>query len=531
MKVTYLSHHGDDLLVVNSARVSLGKHKQEMDESDVRLLRHLAAHRPIHWCYDDQTEILTNTGWVPFKCLDINHTVAQVYGWEDGKALMSLVKPTAVHVSSFKGYMICAETGTANYCVTPNHNMLAQKRGAHGYRSDIVESAERLFGVGKRMRTTASLVQEGQGSFIEGQYIGFLLGDGYRISSNKVGVRLKLPRKIIYLRGLLLALNIEYREIVQKDGVTYFDIQDAETRLDKCQDKRIPDPVGKSHQFLQGLFAGLMESDGSVKHQGWVYSTSSPMLAGDVKHLATLCGYAVSETRRRHLDNPNHNVNYLITILSRDWCAINVSRRDEFLREYDGEVYCVTVPSGMVMTRRNGKQLVCGNSPFSHPQLTVRVEAPIFVARQLLRHQVGLAVNEVSRRYVDHPPEFYRPKQWRRRPDHGIKQGSGSAMSASEQSTLADIYDDLLIELQSAYKLMIGLGVAPEQARMLLPQSMYTSWYWTGSLYAFHRVVAHRLPSDAQFETREIAEQLHDILRDCFPQAYGALYQYAGDGC
>lgn len=166
-------------------------------------------------------------------------------------------------------------------------------------------------------------------------------------------------------------------------------------------------------------------------------------------------------------------------------------------------------------------------TPFSHPQLTVRIQAPIFVARQLYRHQVGLAVNEISRRYVDAPPRFFRPDEWRKRPENGIKQGSGGPLEPMEQSNASELYDNLLREIEAAYAALLGLNVAPEQARMLLPQSMYTEWYWTGSLYAFFRVVDHRLRGDAQRESQAIAVQLHALLLDYFPHAYGALYRHA----
>jgi len=168
-------------------------------------------------------------------------------------------------------------------------------------------------------------------------------------------------------------------------------------------------------------------------------------------------------------------------------------------------------------------------TPFAHPHLIVRVEAPIFVARQLFRHQVGLAVNEISRRYVDAEPAFFHPTEWRRRPDGSIKQGSGEKLDEVTSDCVSNLYLEAMDYLQSCYRNLIELGVAPEQARMLLPQSAYTEWYWTGSLYAFFRVVAHRIKADAQSETRLIAERLHDILFECFPKAYGALVRHGLD--
>jgi thymidylate synthase (FAD) len=137
-------------------------------------------------------------------------------------------------------------------------------------------------------------------------------------------------------------------------------------------------------------------------------------------------------------------------------------------------------------------------SPFSHCFLQFRIEAPLFVARQLVKHQVGLAWNEVSRRYVDYTPKFYTPQSWRKKADN-VKQGSSDDtidyhIGSYTRSAIAE------------YERMLDVGIAPEMARMVLPQNMYTEWYWSGSLYAFSRVVNQRLDKTAQAETRYIAD-------------------------
>jgi thymidylate synthase (FAD) len=141
-------------------------------------------------------------------------------------------------------------------------------------------------------------------------------------------------------------------------------------------------------------------------------------------------------------------------------------------------------------------------SPFAHVMLQFRMKAPIFVARQLVKHQVGLTWNEISRRYVDSDIEFYEPKVWRKAAAN-VKQGSSDESSGwgpcfkghmtSQQLALAEYFD------------AIDSGVCMEQARMLLPQSMMTEWYWTGSLVAFARIVKQRTHSTAQLETQEVA--------------------------
>jgi thymidylate synthase (FAD) len=160
-------------------------------------------------------------------------------------------------------------------------------------------------------------------------------------------------------------------------------------------------------------------------------------------------------------------------------------------------------------------------SPFFHPQLSVRVTTPVFVARQLLRSTVGLCVSEVSRRYVDDEPQFYSPDRWRSRPEENIKQGSGDVIE--DAGYLHWLYQTGLRAAQTTYRELLARGVAPEMARMVLPQSMLTEWIWTGSLAAFHRVYGLRIDVHAQAESQVIAEQLGVICNEHFPRAWMVL--------
>lgn len=166
-------------------------------------------------------------------------------------------------------------------------------------------------------------------------------------------------------------------------------------------------------------------------------------------------------------------------------------------------------------------------TPFSHPQISVRVKAPIFVARQLFKHKVGFTENEVSRRYVDDEPEFFFPEEWRKRPTDGKKQGSSATDKFSKEfiSDLDTLYSMFLIEAERLYEHFISVGVAPEQARMLLPQSMETEWYWTGSLSSFARMCKLRLDPHAQQESREIAKMIADIIAPLFPVCWSVLVE------
>ncbi|MCA2570660.1 MAG: FAD-dependent thymidylate synthase [Microcystis sp. M42BS1] len=163
-------------------------------------------------------------------------------------------------------------------------------------------------------------------------------------------------------------------------------------------------------------------------------------------------------------------------------------------------------------------------SPFSHCVLQYHVKAPIFVARQLAKHQVGMSWNEVSRRYVDDPPEFYIP-EYRARAEKK-KQGSADTIVSEEYDVDVKV-SNFLDDARNLYdELIYDYHVAPEIARAFLPLNTYTEWYWTGSLYAFARVCKQRLDEHAQKETREIAQQINDQAQLFFPESWKALMSY-----
>ena len=160
-------------------------------------------------------------------------------------------------------------------------------------------------------------------------------------------------------------------------------------------------------------------------------------------------------------------------------------------------------------------------SPFSHAFASFRIKAPIFVARQLVKHQVGLAWNEVSRRYVDSEPEFYVPKNLRKRSE-SAKQGSLEEPIAGDDFWIGELMLQTRHSL-SMYNELLDADVCPEQARMVLPQNTMTEWIWSGSLYAFARVCNLRLDSHAQKETQEVAQAIDKHMKVCYPESWKVL--------
>jgi len=161
--------------------------------------------------------------------------------------------------------------------------------------------------------------------------------------------------------------------------------------------------------------------------------------------------------------------------------------------------------------------------PFAHPQISLHIKAPISIRTQLFKHKIGLVESEISRRYVFGQPEVYNPR-WRTKPTNGAKQGSEDFMEIGDELNYCNIaYSNAVESCISAYELLLSRGVAPEQARFVLPQGMYTEFHWTGSLMAFSRVYKLRTDPHAQWEIREYANAVGEIIAPLFPCSWQAL--------
>ena len=157
-------------------------------------------------------------------------------------------------------------------------------------------------------------------------------------------------------------------------------------------------------------------------------------------------------------------------------------------------------------------------SPFGHCFASFHIKAPVFVARQLVKHKF-LRWNEISRRYVDSEPEFYVPATYRGR-SLDKKQGSAGKVTVSDNG-----FNEIAM---TEYEYLLDLGVCPEQARMVLPQSMMTEWYWSGSLDAFADMCKLRCAPDTQAETAEVAWEIDRSMAKLFPVSWKALRENAG---
>lgn len=212
----------------------------------------------------------------------------------------------------------------------------------------------------------------------------------------------------------------------------------------------------------------------------------------------------------------------LIDWMGSDLSVVNAARVS-FHKESDWE-YPLSPANEMVHELGEKDQKLIGYlarhghwTPFGHAFLSFRIKAPIFVARQLVKHQVGLVWNEVSRRYVDDEPEFWLPEGnlFRMRAEN-VKQGSSS-------ETVKCVVQPWMEATLETYNSMLEHGIAPELARIILPQNTMTEWIWSGSLMAFARVCKLRLDPHAQQETREVAEQIDKLVPSDFQHSWKAL--------
>ena len=163
--------------------------------------------------------------------------------------------------------------------------------------------------------------------------------------------------------------------------------------------------------------------------------------------------------------------------------------------------------------------------PFRHPQITLRCKAPIFLARQIGKHQVGMSWSEESRRYITTPPEFFWPDKFRLKAEN-VKQGSGDNVPNDVEETCTEQVKHAICVANDVYHELLSLNVAPELARMILPQNMMVTWVWTGSLLSFYQLYKLRSEAHAQREARDFAEMVKDVIAPLYPESWKALEEH-----
>ena len=557
MKVELIDYMGNDLSVIRAATASFAKDPVEWDEvKHPRLLNYLARgmtqaefkqlveslehipdhinskqarenfvknvleqyrHTPTHFCYDDKTEIITPNGWKLFKDLTDDDLVGQV-DYSQETMVLSWIKPSHITRELFSGNLLGCKGTTVDYVVTPNHRMLLKPRTSKGWKPFEVRTALDIHNKDFKVSTTARLEQQGNDSYQEGLLYGFLLADGF-VCGKKLRVRLKRQRKIKFLINLLNSLSIEFKLKVSKGVYDFSFYHELRDKIGTATTKKLyVDYTTSSTDYLQGIYDGYMQGDGSKTYKQYSFASSSIDLFNDICFLSSVLGYQPFVNKPIHFNNPNHNINYRGYISSRT--KANTRLAEFYELPYNGMVYCVTVPTGMVLVRRNGVQIVSGNSPFAHTAITLRLKAPIAIHAQMMKHTVGFAHNTVSRRYVSNTPELFVP-EFREAPKGNVKQGSGGLHR--DRFDFANWYKREADECIKLYEKLIECGVSPEQARFALPQGVMTEWVSTGSLYAWARFYNLRTDPHAQKEIQDLAKMVGEIIGPLYPVSWRSL--------
>ena len=536
-----------DLSVVNAARVSFARRKEEMDESDEGLIRFLMRDR--HGCYDDHSEVLTDSGWKAWPDVSGDELFATrtIDGRLEYQPALRLVR------KEYRGHMIGFKGMSLDLMVTPDHRVLASEMTTlAGRRRPLyhLRPAHSVLWRSHRHVTTASWSGEALEYFqFDGQrfrpdallrLVGFFIGDGNLSPSDHIVFNLRKAREIRFLNGIAAEAGLELREWRNRHLAVPIG-PGLRTLFAECYSNRqkvIPSRLlGLSASLLQALYEGLMESDGSVqvrpgradKHS---YYTTSKRLADQVQELALKLGRSASLRPHETVPGDGHYGSlprWRVTIynernsrpaLCRTRSAANAQMGVEL---YDGLIHCVEVPNHTLYVRRNGYPVWSGNTPFEHNSFRFHVRAPIFVTREWQRHRIS-SFNEFSMRYAKATDDFYVPEAEDVRSQVG-KPGAYSfepvddELAERTREELREVYEHAF----ETYERLVEAGVARELARSVMPVGAYTEFFWTVNARALMNFVSLRAADTAQREIRRYADAVEQFFAAKMPVTHAAF--------
>lgn len=546
MQVTYIDHMGDDKRIAQAARVSTGT--DDSDRPHEGLVKRLWADR--HACYDGETEVLTRSGWKHWAAVG------------DGDEFLSLdlstgtseyATPTALHEFDYSGDMVKIDGAGIDALVTPNHNLVAELRDGRtrGWKPASLVRADEAIGGAFRVPRAAGRIEGQAGTVGEAaaELLGFTTGDGHVPRAPRHGsptFHLHKQRKVDYLRDLcertgsvalsggecgkflLVGVPANLKRMMQE---TY--AEDSRRRVP-------PDFLANATaEEAEAFIRGYLAADGHLRRDrgGSVsFSCAGDHLIDGVAQLAATVGECVV------IGKPQTSYGEWTPGGSASQRALMIADRNKrgrigwtrgeranqvSVQQYDGKVYCATVPHGTLYVRRNGKPYWSGNSPFEHNVLTVKVEVPIFVAREWMRHRTQ-AFNEISGRYTEMRPVFYTPSESRPLVQVGkamdYRREAGSPILRAVTDRLMRVAGKVTWRL---YEYLLRKGVAREVARNVLPLSLYTQFYATANLRNWLHFVELRTDPTALGEIREAALMVEDIIADLWPVTHAAYREGA----
>ena len=504
--VELIGTYGGDLEHAMSAWTST---KRELTNEKIgrmpALLKMLAENG--HHCYDDKTEILTNSGWKFFKDLLESDLVLAV---NIENFFASFEKPQQIFSDSYNEPMYYVETDKVSLAVTKGHRLVvSQKRKSDGsdygnvwefQTPDVVEGQNRKYESSCFIRNFEDIFEQNKAKLI-----GFFIGDGSIEPSGRIIFHLKLDRKVEYLKSL------GYSVLEKKNNKFIIDDKELGKWLktscyDQNNNKKLPDNYLTFSKYdTHYIFDGLRNSDGTTKRNTWVYSTRSVLLKEQLKTLASIHGSHFSEsvTKPRNGNwNTLYRLNYSESSVSEITNQKSRKGKDtEHWAPYNGMVYCVTVSTGAVLVRRNGKICVSGNTPFEKSMLHFLVVCDTASHIHLIKHRISVSVNAESARYKElKDDKFYIPDDW----PEWIKASYINSLKGS-YGRYHDILEALVAEGFDRKR-------AKESARFILPYANQLTLDVSFNWRSFAHFLSLRRTKHAQKEIRDIANKMLSLV-------------------
>lgn len=359
-KYSYTTEQAKKISVSCCAQVSYRTNDISIDKA-IRITDALSKSRPIHACYSADTEVLTKRGWIPLYLYKSYEEEILVIEPDTHK--MWFEQPSKFNIFPFKGKLIHIIGQQIDLLTTTNHRQYVSKRGNKGWKSFDIQTSEELFDSSCKYLSAGYIQNIGIDNYpLSMELLGFYLGDGFE-SFHNFSFHLKKVRKIEYLKAIDPLVQTMQGNIYKSS------VRCGKWLTENCRtaskEKKLPDNyLSMSHIQWQRLKEGLLNSDGSIKRNTWVYSSTSKILANQIQTLAHLHGESCSIIFNGYI--------YTLNFSKRITPEVSISqngRSNSYSNsyvEYNGEVYCPTVSTGLVLVRRNGKIIVSGNSPFEH---------------------------------------------------------------------------------------------------------------------------------------------------------------------
>lgn len=542
--ISCVDYSGTDECIERAARVSYGYGTRKTNLTR-GLIRYLRRH---HHCYDSETEVLTARGFIKWPDVKEDDLLGM---WDPNAESLCYEKPEYLTKDFYSGKMYKVSHKKVNLLVTPEHSMYVDTKKWCSVRKNMFwtnnrrlikakdlnhSSMVRYFKTAPRHNLTEcdhELFMIGKQNKIANlKLFGFFIGDGHAggTLANGITFHLKKKRKIDFLRHIckeggfnlnegknnqFIVYGKGFRDLFQKHFYR------KNTLLPAGHEKVIPECfMDLSQSDALTLIEGLRNSDGSQKRKTFTYSSNSLQLINALQIIGLHAGYAVS------INKSQKNTHKAMFMTNPD-AVINQGIVNTSWVKYEGYVYCAKTRTGILIVRRNGKVVLSGNTtPSEMVELKFHCCMPIFVARQWIRHRTA-NVNEFSGRYSLMPMLFYTPPldQFKTQ-SKSNNQGRGDNLDIDKYNAAISAWNQSRKHSAKLYEDLTEGDVAREIARIDLPLSVYTQWYWKTDLHNLLHFLTLRVDPHAQWEIREYGKIMAGMLKRVAPLSYEAWIDY-----